>query len=191
MKKKHTVEIVICAVLAAVVVALVVGIIVMCTREKTRTELLPDAVNKIVQGMEYSAVADTQIFDSPSGGRVLAQLPKDTKVSFLAYADNGFYKVKLNDVCGFVNGDFIVDAQYLETQAAAMKVKMFVVNVEKSARMYSLPDTASTAIANVSAGTEVLAVNGISENGFIKVECSNDTGYIEEQYLSISAPLPQ
>ena len=158
--------------------------------ERDRLKRLPDSATIITEKLKYPVAADAQITEAPGGGKTLALLTEGMEVQVLAFAENGYYKVQLGNVCGFVSGDYIIDKALLDKYAEAKKVNMYVVNVEKNARVYEYADSASTAIANASKGSQVTAYTGVSENGFIHVMINNNiSGYIEEQYLSKEAPM--
>ena len=190
MKKAYWVGISACVLLLFIAAFLSYLLISGMMPERERLKRLPDAANSITEKMKYPAVADTQITEKPGGGKVLALLSEGTDIQILAFAEGGYYKVQLGNMCGFVSGDYIIDKALLDKYAEAKKVNMYVVNVEKNARVYEYADISSTAIANASKGSQVTAYTGMSENGFIHVMINNNmSGYIEEQYLSREAPI--
>lgn len=69
------------------------------------------AIAQLNSGMVYTAPeAATNLYEEAnSGSKVLMQMPKDTTVTFLALADEGFYKVNANGNIGYVQSDKLID----------------------------------------------------------------------------------
>ena len=144
-----------------------------------------DNTNIITSGIQYSTAIDTEIYEKPSSqSAVLAKVSKGVKVSFISYADDGYYKVKADDITGYVKGDYIVDDVLLSQQEEAQKVNMYIVNVDTSAKMYAEASSASATLADIEFGTQVRVFANTEGNGMRKVEYNGTTGYVEQQCLT-------
>lgn len=100
---------------AATVVISIAGVGVAYRKYNGKTNAIggegSTAIAQLNSGMVYTAPeAATNLYEEASNGsKVLMQMPKDTTVTFLALADEGFYKVNANGNIGYVQSDKLVD----------------------------------------------------------------------------------
>lgn len=182
--KKINAEVIISIILGAVILVLGVAALgLYIISDKSSSDVSEG--NAITSNIVYDAAIDTPLYKKPDkSAPVIMQITAGTKVSFVAYAEKGFYLVKYNNVTGYANGNHIIDSDLLTKQAEEQKVNMFVINAQDSAKVYQNADVNSSILTTIPLGASVTVLSEKNENGFYKAEYNNQTGYVETQYLT-------
>ncbi len=104
---------------------------------------------------------------------VITQVPLFDAVTFLGDVGNGFLYVNYNGLNGYILASYL---DYYEPQIAVSRYG-WIVNVNESATLRSLPSTDSAAYAYIPKGTMVTDIADIN-NKFYKVIYNGVKGYV-------------
>ncbi|WP_193224541.1 SH3 domain-containing protein [Bacillus sp. B1-b2] len=155
------------------------------------TEETPQAIEKVVNVLAGSSL---NVRSTPStSGKVLTKLSKDTVVTVMSES-NGWSKVKVNNIEGYVSSEFLAtqdtssnqpgtEEPEKETPETPQTIEK-VVNVlaGSSLNVRSTPSTSGKILTKLSKDTVVTVVS--EANGWSKVKVNNIEGYVSSEYLA-------
>ncbi len=125
--------------------------------------------------------ADSLYLRQAPGGAVITSLSHGTTVSVLDNSSS-WYKVSVNGKEGYVSGQYLTSAA---TTTANTTLGTGTIKCGTSVNFRSAPNTSSTSYGELKNGTAVSVV-GVS-NGWYKVTYGGKTGYIRQDYLTLSS----
>ena len=113
-----------------------------------------------------------------TGSAILDTVDKGTKVVVLEDQTNGWYKVELNGVVGYMSANYLSVTPTPKTYIGKLNTNGASLN------MRSGPGTGYSKVGSIPAGT-TLTITG-SENGWYKTSYNGVTGYVSGDYVTVT-----
>ncbi len=110
---------------------------------------------------------------------VLGSLQSGQRVCVLDKTDNGWYKAAYNGMVGYISDDYVDLSPVMNIEPGGAKVTTAVLNLRAE------PSTSAAVVTRLTSGT-VAKIIGIN-NGWLKVTCGSNTGYIHPDYIEVVA----
>lgn len=136
------------------------------------------AAAEIAYGAATVSATNLNIRSAPgTENDIVTKIPSGTIIVILEKTTDTWYKINYNGAVGYVDSSFLTNVLTAENFNAAGTI------AGDDVCMRTLPNTDSSVISTYTNGTEMTVI-GIN-NGWYKVRCSGNTGYIRSDFMDI------